>query len=562
MMKHLFCSVRHSVLLCLVVFFLCTYLLPLGVRPLVRPDEFRYAEIPREMLSSGDWTVHRLNGVRYFEKPVLGYQLTAMSFALFGENAFALRLPSALAVFLTAAFLYLLVSCKVRDPLLPGLATGIYLTFGLVFGVGTFAVMDSQLTCMLSLCIMAFYFAWSSPGIRTQCIWLIAAGVFAGLAFLIKGFLAMAIPVLVIVPFLIWQKNWRKLFLYPWLPLLAMLMIILPWSLTIHQAEPDFWRYFFWEEHINRFFSHTYDRKPQPFWYFLPVLLGGVMPAGLLWLAAWRGVVKEWLTEPFLRFLLCWTILPFLFFSASSCKLGTYILPCFPPLAILTAIAIRRAMRRNLQATEKIMNFLRYSWGGLWLIISGTGFIALILLPFIPGIPDPYPKFHLYPWFLVIYCLVYGLILFRLKCKIISMLQKIFLGLIPILLLGIFSIPSSFFGDKMTSIGLGNCLKQLPVSQDDIIITGRSEMAAVAWELKRSDLIIIGKWGELEYGFKNYPEYAARHYPEEDLPNLIKETRPYRLVYISMRNLKKKPLPAEWLKYEHAVSDGIVLIRF
>lgn len=114
----------------------------------------------------------------------------------------------------------------------------------------------------------------------------------------------------------------------------------------------------------------------------------------------------------------------------------------------------------------------------------------------------------------------------------------------------------------MTSIGLGNCLKQLPVSQDDIIITGRSEMAAVAWELKRSDLIIIGKWGELEYGFKNYPEYAARHYPEEDLPNLIKETRPYRLVYISMRNLKKKPLPAEWLKYEHAVSDGIVLIRF
>ena len=341
-------------------------------------DEFRYAEIPREMLNSGDWTVPRLNGVRYFEKPAVGYQITAVCFALFGENAFALRLPSALSVLLTALFLYVLIYRNSRDPFLPGLTAGIYLCCGLVFGVGTFAVLDSQLTCMLSLCIMAFYFAWSSSGRRSAVCWLIAAGAFAGIAFLIKGFLAVAVPVMAAVPFLIWQKEWKKLFLFPWIPLLVMLAVILPWSLAIHQAEPDFWRYFFFEEHINRFFHHTYDRKPQPFWYFLPVLLGGMMPAGLLWFAAWRGVARDWFRRPFLRFLICWAVFPFLFFSASSCKLGTYILPCFPPLAALTAAAFRHAVLIYPHSTGKTMNRLRRCWGGAVACDCGDRFAWIV----------------------------------------------------------------------------------------------------------------------------------------------------------------------------------------
>ena len=81
----------------LILGFLLIYILPLGFRPLVIPDESRYAEIPREMIATGDWTVPRLNGLRYFEKPVLGYWLNAMSIQSFGENAFAARFPSAMA---------------------------------------------------------------------------------------------------------------------------------------------------------------------------------------------------------------------------------------------------------------------------------------------------------------------------------------------------------------------------------------------------------------------------------------------------------------------------------
>ena len=93
----------------LIVLFLLLYILPLGVRPIVIPDEARYCEIPREMLVSGDWVVPRLNGLRYFEKPVLGYWVTAASMALFGQNPFAARLPSAAATGLSALLLFLLV---------------------------------------------------------------------------------------------------------------------------------------------------------------------------------------------------------------------------------------------------------------------------------------------------------------------------------------------------------------------------------------------------------------------------------------------------------------------
>ena len=83
-------------------------MLPLGARLFIIPDETRYAEIPREMLVSGDWMSPRLAGVRYFEKPVLGYWMNAASMGLFGDNRFAARLPSVLSVGLTALLLLLL----------------------------------------------------------------------------------------------------------------------------------------------------------------------------------------------------------------------------------------------------------------------------------------------------------------------------------------------------------------------------------------------------------------------------------------------------------------------
>ena len=98
-------KIPYILILCL---FLLLYIMPLGLRPLLRPDEVRYGQVPREMIQSGDWIVPNLNGLRYFEKTVLGYWLHAFSIQVFGENAFAIRFPSAIAAGLSALLIFLL----------------------------------------------------------------------------------------------------------------------------------------------------------------------------------------------------------------------------------------------------------------------------------------------------------------------------------------------------------------------------------------------------------------------------------------------------------------------
>ena len=95
-------------LLLLIVLTILLYLIPLNVRVMFSPDETRYAEIGREMIVSGDWVTPRLNGVLYFEKPVFGYWAFAVSQLLFGEHAFAIRLPCVLATLLSALALFFL----------------------------------------------------------------------------------------------------------------------------------------------------------------------------------------------------------------------------------------------------------------------------------------------------------------------------------------------------------------------------------------------------------------------------------------------------------------------
>ena len=96
-----------AVIIALILLYVLVYLVPLDVRPLSIPDETRYAEIPYEMLLSDDWVTPRLNGLRYFEKPPLGYWLSAISISLLGQSNFAVRLATTLAAGCTVWLLYL-----------------------------------------------------------------------------------------------------------------------------------------------------------------------------------------------------------------------------------------------------------------------------------------------------------------------------------------------------------------------------------------------------------------------------------------------------------------------
>lgn len=562
MLLKIFDSRRLPVTL-LILFYLATYILPLGSRQMIRPDEFRYAEIPREMLASGNWITPKLVDVRYFEKPALGYQLTALSFKYFGENAFALRLPSALAVGITALLLFGLLKTNSSDPRLPVLATGIYLLCGLVYGVGTFAVLDSQLTAALTLTIGFFYFAWSARTRMATVAWLAAAGAAAGAAFLLKGLLAFAVPTVVIVPFLLWQKEWKKIFVYPWLPFAAALLVALPWALAIHHQEPDFWRYFIEEEHFNRFTGNTYDRDPEPFWYFIPVLLGGMLPAGLYCAAAWMGWKRELFRRPLYRFLLCWAVLPFLLFSASSCKLGTYILPCFPPLAALIAAGTLEAFRLRPGSARKILDITFKSLGLLLAALAVIATVGLIVWRFIPALPELYSKWNLFPYLTLLALLAWGVALIRSRRWTAPVQSAVFLfGMAPAIVFGLNAVPDIALGDKATAVGIRQCLEEIPVRRGDIILVDRGTLQATAWLLKRTDLVLIGKPGELQYGLNNYPEYASRWYKEEETDKLLAASHPGSRLFITLRNLKKKPLPPDWAAEQVVTRNGISVIRF
>ncbi len=572
---------HRQALILLVLFYLIAYVLPLGFRQMIRPDEYRYAEIPREMLASGDWIVPRLNGMQYFEKPALGYQLTALSFKIFGENSFAMRLPSALAVALAAAALYLLLRRHSKEPYLAPLATGIFLTSGLVYGVGTFAVLDSQLNAALTITLAAFYFAWNSERHWRQVLfYLILAGMAAGASFLIKGFLAFAVPVIVIVPFLLWRKQIKAIFLYPWLPFVACVLVALPWSWAIYKADPEFWRYFIVEEHWNRFTSSTYDRDPQPFWYFIPVLLGGILPAGFLWCVAWRGVSLKnpsgnkllqrlaslkILQEPLLQYLLCWAVIPFIFFSMSSCKLGTYILPCFAPIAALTAYGVIAAYREYRELTVKIFHIFMLILGIVILAVAGAGILFLCITPFIKALPDLYPDGNLFPWLTVFSVLMWGCaLMYAWKEKLCFPIQLIIfmLGIAPAIFFGLNSVPDAVLGDKSPTIGIRKCLEDIPLREGDTILTDRDTMSASCWLLKRADLNILWRTGELKYALENYPENAIRWSPDLLAEDIRKRTAPGTRVYIGSRNLKKYPIPEEWKPYIQVMHNDIILVRF
>ena len=220
--------------------FVFLYIVPLGIRPIIIPDESRYAEIPREMIASGNWVVPKLDGLRYFEKPVLGYWLNALSIKLFGENAFAVRFPSAMATGFSAFIILLLVRRFSGEFTAAISAALIFLTSFIVYGVGTFNVLDSMLAAFVTASIASFFFAYTSGSSRKKKQgFLLLSGIFCGLAFLTKGFLAFAIPVLVIVPFMIWERRFKALFSIPWIPITAAVLTALPWVILIHLPGPS-----------------------------------------------------------------------------------------------------------------------------------------------------------------------------------------------------------------------------------------------------------------------------------------------------------------------------------
>lgn len=510
-----------------VVLYLFTYLAPLGMRPLIIPDESRYAETPREMVASGDWIVPRLNGVRYFEKPVLGYWLNALSIRLLGENRFAVRLPAALAAGLTALLVFMLVRRYGNDEWGAVFSSGMFLTTLFVYAVGTFAVLDMPLTLFLTGANICFYFAYREQGGRRRLLEACFGG-FCGLAFLTKGFLAFAVPVVTIVPFMFWEKRWRELFTMVWIPLLTAVFVALPWGIAIHLREPDFWRFFFWHEHVQRFFS-DHAQHPEAFWFFVPVLIACLLPWTFVLPAAIAGLRKrEFLGDSFLRYCLCWFIFPFLFFSASRGKLATYILPCFPPLAVLMAVGLLRYLDGT---RRRVFNAGAYAGAGLVTLLSTVLIIhECIGLELLPVYNDG--KCH--RWILAGFALFFWGGAFLLSGVFRETGHKLLsfcLGPVVFMAVAGFIFPAEAGARKAPEEFLEKYAKTLVPGTR--VAVDHNLVRAVCWVWKRQDLLVIDDPGELEYGLEQ-PDARGRHLTVEQLADLIRTLQPGQCLVLAV----------------------------
>jgi 4-amino-4-deoxy-L-arabinose transferase len=494
--------------------FLLLYILPLGFRPIFIPDESRYAEIPREMIASGDWIVPRLDGIRYFEKPVLGYWLNAISIKIFGENAFAVRFPSAMATGISALILFLLVR-RFSDRN--------FLTCFEVYGVGTFNVLDSMLAMFLTAAMASFFFAYTAGiSVRKKRVLLFLFGIFCGLAFLTKGFLAFAIPVLVIVPFMIWERRFKELFFMPWIPIAGAVLTALPWGVLIHFRAPDFWHYFIWNEHIRRFLSDNAQHS-QSFMYFFLVLPAAALPWAFLFPSVTMGLKRTGLKNTMIRYAVCWFLFPFLFFSICKGKLLTYILPCFPPLAILISIGLDRYFetggKKAFNAGSKALAVLII---GIAIALTGVQRI---------GFKGFRPYSQSWKWGLAVAGLMIFAYLLFVACRKAEYRKKIvFYAVSPIFI--IFSIPFILPGVTLQIKTPGKILLQCSnlVHPDTILVSDEDQVRAVCWFYKRNDVYLLGGGGELMYGL-SYKDSKNRLLTIDGFNKLVKRY-PGRIVAV------------------------------
>ena len=350
----------------------------LDSHPLFNPDEGRYAEIPREMVQSGNWLVPHLNDVAYIEKPPLQYWATAVSFSVFGSSVWAARFYTGLCGFLTVLIAAALAS-RLWGPesgWRAALMTGSSL---LIVLVGHQLTLDMSLTFFTTAMVCAFCVAQSCrEEAGRNRFWMRIAWVAAALAMLTKGLVALVLPGATLVIYSLLQGDrivWRRLAIPSGLALL--LLIALPWFVLIQREVPQFFQFFFVREHFARYLTRIADRY-EPWWFFVPILVAGclpwLVPAGRALFGGWRAAAPRGQFDA-RRFLWAWTAVTFCFFSASDSKLVPYILPMFPTLALLMAASSETSLRRDLRIT------------GYGMIVVGV--LLLSLAAFAPRLTAP-----------------------------------------------------------------------------------------------------------------------------------------------------------------------------
>jgi 4-amino-4-deoxy-L-arabinose transferase len=526
----------------LLVLMALAYLLPLGTHGLWIPDETRYAQISQQMLLSGNWVSPHFMDVRYFEKPVAGYWMIAIGQALFGQNLFGVRFASALSTALSVLLCYLIARRMWNEPRKSFACALLYMSLTVIAAQAGYANLDPQFTFWVNLSLVALWFAVDGTGRGQRLTAWAVLGLACGMGFMTKGFLAWLLPVLIALPWMLWQKRWRELLVYGPVAIVVAVAVSLPWVLAVHAQEPDYWRFFFWHEHIRRFAGED-AQHDAPWWYYLPLLVGFSLP----WVALLPPALKQaWQDrrQTHIAFLLLWLWMPLIFFSLSKGKLPAYILPCLLPLALLLGHTLADRLKLEQGRILGINGILNLA----------LGLITLLALVYLQ-LKKPLYDHELHNLVLVFIGLI-GWIManllqaFRpLQCWGAPAFGSLLLiGLLPA------GLPNSVVANKTPDQFILDHAQELGQSAR-LLSNDLGAASALAWRMKRPDVSFYNTIGELKYGLA-YPDSLKQRVDPDQIQQWMREARQQGPVGVVMRvkgdeELQElEQLPKEGKRYE------------
>lgn len=483
----MFSSHRKNMLF-LLVLTTVLYLVALGSHGLLDPDEGRYSEIPREMLESGDFITPRLNYVAYFEKPVLHYWLTALSFKVLGQNEFAARFfPAVLAM--AGVFVSYWLANRMYGPRAAFLSAWILATSLVYFAIGQINITDMPLSFFMTLSLAGFWM-----GYRRDRKYFLLFYLGMALALLTKGLVGVVLPAGVAFWWIVLTRKWEVARKTIYLPGLAIFFLVAaPWFVLVCMKNPDFFDFFFIQEHFLRYTTKMHGRF-EPWWWFIPIIIVGSIP----WTGFLPGAIADALPSSIASptrqdrgkiFLLLWFSIIFLFFSISNSKLIPYIVPVMPPLAILVGSFLDLHMDRGKTRSLGMGLFLN----SLVLLLFG---IAAAAYPFLD---QRYGK-ELLPFVAPVAGVLILLVVLSWTYYLKGESRKVVLALCIFAFLNIATFKNVFaFYDRiMSARDLASAIRE-QVLPGDVVAQYRDYDQGLPFYLKRR-IVLVDWWGELEFG--------------------------------------------------------------
>jgi len=491
------------------------YLMGLTAVGIFDPEEGRHVSIATAMLRSGDFVVPQLQGFPYLEKPPLAYWLIAAAFRAFGRGEFAARLPAAAMGLAGIAAVFLLARTALGTRA-AFLSAGVLALTTQWFVQARYMTTDMIVSGWITIALAAFYVGFHSRRRGAYLLFFFAMA----MATLAKGIIGVALPCGVVAVFVALTRRWRVLAdMSPLLGGALYLAIVLPWFGLVERRIPEFLHYFVVDQHVARFLGHA-DEHPAPWWFFLPVLAFGFFP-WIVHLPAAASRMKERVEVS--AFLWSWFAVIFVFFSVAQEKLMGYILPVYPPLAILVGGYLAEVWEpRHAEATNRRI--------GRAAMVSGAAFLALSPI-FVFGLRRfmehdgrlDISEIGVWPWALAavfalagVVQIVLGRIPRRGPLLIASGLSQL---LTFVILVGGASAADRWLGTRP----IGTELARL-VGPDDAVVLYRVAQPSVEYYVGRPPTL-FGWTGEHAWGMQVRPDRALATYDPVELRNLVKPAR-------------------------------------